>query len=146
MPTRLLLSHNYSITETLAPPLSAEAFCELFAVQLSSDWTVKPVSHPHWRCEVQAEGSPADIGNALVKALVDYRTQQLGQALSYDVLALGGLKNTPATSSNPSALQAGDWGVDVVETPEAEAFLKNLGWESMIAGRPEPEIFKAVSG
>ncbi|MEO1403010.1 MAG: DUF2656 family protein [Cyanobacteria bacterium J06635_1] len=145
MPIRLLLSHNYSIAETLAPPLSAGAFCALFAAQLPSDWVVKPVDHPHWRCEVKAEGNPAEIGDALVKALVNHRTQQLGQALPYGVLALGGLKNTPATSSNPNALQPGDWGVDVVETPDADAFLQTLGWDALIAGRPQQEIFKAVS-
>ena len=146
MSIRLLLSHNYNIAETVAPLLSGDEFCNLLVVHLPSDWVIKSVSHPHWRCEVHAEGSPAIIGEALINAVVAYRTEQLQQALSYSVLALGGLKNTPAPSSAPNALQKGDWGVDVIETPDAETFLQTLGWETLIAGRPEQEIFKVVLG
>lgn len=144
MSVRLLLSHNYNLTAAEAPPLSPEEFATAFA-EASDSWQVRAIAHPHWRCEVIAEGKPQDLGPALASALATYRQKQLGRAPGYPVLALGGLKTTPATSSDPSALQPGDWGVDVVETPDAESFLAALGWEKLIAGRPETEIFQAIA-
>lgn len=137
---RFLLSHNYSITLDLAPPLSVEDFCSAFATALSAD-RVQALSHPHWRCEIITDRAPDTIAPALAQALAAYRKTQLNAPICYQILALGGLKTTPATS--PAALQPGEWGVDIVETPDADAFLAALGWEQLIAGKPATDIFQA---
>jgi Protein of unknown function (DUF2656) len=139
---RFLLSHNYSITPDLAPPLSVADFCSAFATAFSAD-RVQALSHPHWRCEIISDRhtNPDTIGPALAQALADYRRTQLNAPLGYQILVLGGLKTTPATS--PAALQPGEWGVDIVETLDGDAFLAALGWEQLIAGKPAGEIFQA---
>ena len=145
MPTRLLLSHNYSISSSEAPALSSEEFAAAFAAA-SAAWQVRAVEHPHWRCEIlSVDGDPQAIGMALARALATHRRQQLGRDLSHVVLALGGMKATPATTTGPNTLQQGDWGVDVVETLDTEAFLQSIGWENLIAGRPESDVFQAIA-
>ncbi|MEO0947131.1 MAG: DUF2656 family protein [Cyanobacteria bacterium J06641_5] len=145
MPTRLLLSHNYSISTNEAPALGPGDFATVFATA-AEDWQVRAVEHPHWRCEILTPGDdPQALGMALAQALATHRRQQLGRELTYLVLALGGLKATPATSTSPNALQQGDWGVDIVETLDVPAFLKTIEWENLIAGRPETEIFQAIA-
>jgi Protein of unknown function (DUF2656) len=146
--TRFLLSHNYSITPDLAPPLSAEDFCSAFAavadgLRPTVGHRVQALSHPHWRCEIitDLDTAPDIIGTALAQALAAYRKAQLKAPIGYQILGLGGLKTTPATS--PAALQPGEWGVDIVETLDADAFLAALGWEQLIAGKPPTEIFQA---
>ncbi|NEP15836.1 MAG: DUF2656 domain-containing protein [Leptolyngbya sp. SIO4C1] len=139
MATRFLLSHNYSIAESVAPPLSAAEFCEVFA-KGQPDWTVRSLSHPHWRCEVLAEADPAQVGEALAKTLRDYRSQQ--RSRPYTILALGGRKTTPAAGSG--GLQPGDWGVDVVEALDADEFLQTIGWQSLTADRSAADMFKTV--
>jgi Protein of unknown function (DUF2656) len=145
---RFLLSHNYNIPATLAPALTVDAFCAAFATQLGQHLavpcTVLPIAHPHWRCEVIVEAAPIAVGEALVAALSQSRSQQLGRPIAYSILALGGLKTTPATSPEPTALQPGEWGVDVVETPDTQEFLTNLGWDKLIAGRSADAMFQVV--
>ena len=142
MSTRCLLSHNYKITEILAPSLSTQAFSQVFELGfVDLGYQVRPLSHPHWLCEVITELPPLSLGERLVQALVDFRSQQLKSAPSYKILALGGLKNTPATSSHPDTLQPGEWGVDIVETEDEKAFLKLVNWDAMVAHRPTEEIF-----
>lgn len=145
MPTRLLLSHNYSISANEAPALDMEEFAAAFTAA-SESWQVRVVKHPHWRCEILTTDDDSQIlGMALARALATHRRQQLGRELKHLVLALGGLKITPATSTDPSALQPGDWGVDIVETLDVKAFLQTIGWENLIVGRPETEIFQAIA-
>lgn len=143
MPTRFLLSHNYNLAAAEVPPLSPDEFVAAFATAADT-WQVRPVTHPHWRCEVMAADNPQEVGPALARALATYRQQNLGRELDYTVMALGGVKATPATSADTNALQQGDWGVDMVETPAADPFLEALGWQQLIAGRPETEIFQAI--
>ncbi|MBE9028509.1 DUF2656 family protein [filamentous cyanobacterium LEGE 11480] len=146
---RFLLSHNYSIPETAAPALSITEFCTIFQTHLSTAMNhacqVQALEHPHWRCEIITEADANIVGAALVKSLATSREAQLGKAINYKVLALGGLKTTPATSTNPSALQTGEWGVDVVETPDADSFLQTLGWDKLTAGRSAEELFQFSS-
>jgi hypothetical protein len=144
---RFLLSHNYSITPDIAPPLTVEAFCQVFAVALKAA-QVKALNHPHWRCEIVIDdmidhaADPQTIGESLAAALAAYRKTQLNGVVSHQILALGGLKTTPATSASPEALQPGEWGVDMVETIDATAFLDALGWEKLIADKPATDIFQ----
>jgi Protein of unknown function (DUF2656) len=139
---RFLLSHNYSITPEIALPLTVEAFCQVFVGLKAAQ--VKALNHPHWRCEILIDhaADPQTIGESLAAALVTYRKTQLQGVVSHQILALGGLKTTPATSTSPEALQPGEWGVDMVETIDADAFLAALGWEKLIADKPATEIFQ----
>jgi Protein of unknown function (DUF2656) len=138
---RFLLSHNYSITPDIAPPLTVEAFCQAFT---SQSVQAKALNHPHWRCEIRIDhvSDPQTIGESLAAALATYRKAQLNGMINHQILALGGLKTTPATSTSPEALQPGEWGVDMVETIDADAFLAALGWEKLIADKPATEIFQ----
>ncbi|WP_396231836.1 DUF2656 family protein, partial [Geminocystis sp. GBBB08] len=47
-PNRFLLSHNYNISEDIAPLLSREEFCKIFKENSSHNWEVNQVEHPHW--------------------------------------------------------------------------------------------------
>ncbi|BAQ65922.1 DUF2656 family protein [Geminocystis sp. NIES-3709] len=145
MLNRFLLSHNYSITEDIAPPLSREKFCQGFKNNLPNNWEVNQIDHPHWICEIKTKETPEIVSNMLVKVLVNFREIELGEKLPYRVLALGGIKNTPANTSSPNSLDFGDWGVDVVETLSPEEFLKSINWDTLISGRSEHEIFKVLS-
>jgi hypothetical protein len=145
---RFLLSHNFNIPTTLAPALTVDEFCAAFATyldqHLAAPCTVAPINHPHWRCEVTVEAPPIAVGQALVAALGQARSQQLHGSIAYQILALGGLKTTPATSPDPTALQPGEWGVDVVETLDPQAFLTTLGWDKLVAGRSADEMFQVI--
>jgi hypothetical protein len=59
-----------------------------------------------------------------------------------DILVLGGIKTSTAINFTPDSLQPGEWGVDVVETAEAEKLLDRIGWENTIASKPTNSIFK----
>jgi hypothetical protein len=166
MTTRFLLSHNYNITADQAPALSSEEFCAAFQSHMPSalmasglniaptTCLVRPIDHPHWRCEIVVAAdpqavnpqavNPQSVGIALAQALRTYRTTPTS-AINYQILALGGLKTTPATSSSPAALQPGEWGVDVVETIDAGIFLQTLGWEKLSADKPTSEIFQVIA-
>jgi hypothetical protein len=39
-------------------------------------------------------------------------------------------------------LQQGDWGVDVVETRDAVAFLQSINWELLKQGRAPDGVFE----
>jgi Protein of unknown function (DUF2656) len=145
MSHRFFLSHNYSISENIAPSIPDEKFWEIFKVKLVSDWQVIPLSHPHWLCQIITSASVSKVAEDLVKALVDYRQNQLQKKLPYRVLALGGVKNTPANSPDVNSLQRGDWGVDIVEVENAQSFLQSINWDNLIAGRLAEDIFRVIS-
>jgi Protein of unknown function (DUF2656) len=135
---RMLLSHNFDLSPDIVPALSREEFAEVF--RHDSAWQSRLLDHPHWIVELLypiAEFSPAQIGDRCAQALANRRNPQRSS-----ILILGGLKTTPPTSSSPDALQPGEWGVDVVETPSGEAFLSALNWDATIAGKPTDQIFK----
>jgi hypothetical protein len=141
---RYLLSHNHNIPATLAPALTPAAFSTVFETYLATYLEaaiVSPIDHPHWRCAVETTAAPETVGQALGAALKQARSANNGP-IAYQILALGGRKTTPATAPDPSALQPGEWGVDVVETLDAEEFLVNLGWDNLIAGRSADELFQ----
>lgn len=145
MSHRFFLSHNYSISENIAPSIPDEKFWEVFNVKLVSDWEVIPLSHSHWRCLVITTAPVSTVAQSLVNALVDYRQNQLQKKLPYRVLALGGVKNTPANSPDVNSLQQGDWGVDIVEVEDAQSFLQSINWDNLVAGRLAEDIFQVIS-
>lgn len=146
MSHRFFLSHNYSISENIAPSIPDDKFWEIFKRKLASDWQVIPLSHPHWRCQIVTNStSVSTVADSLVEALVDYRQNQLQKKLPYRVLALGGVKNTPANSPDANSLQQGDWGVDIVEVEDAQNFLQSINWDNLVAGRLTEDIFRVIS-
>ncbi|MEO1590012.1 MAG: DUF2656 family protein [Cyanobacteria bacterium J06632_22] len=153
MTVRMLLSHNYTLAESslaaVVVPLSRAEFAAVFEV---SDLSARPIDHPHWMVELRFDAqqwTPAAIGTRCVEVLQTFRSTQVPGIRSeqvigdgiYTAMALGGLKSTPVTSSHPLALQTGEWGVDMVETVDPEAFLTMIGWERTVSARPSETYF-----
>lgn len=149
MDGRMLLSHNFDLSTEAIPPLSREDFAAIFQQGLAShspQIRCRLIQHPHWMVEIRFAMpvySPAQVGTYCAEALAQHRrAQALAPDLNLDLLVLGGLKSTPPTSADPEALQPGEWGIDVVETPSAEAFLTVIAWESTLKQKPDAEVFK----
>ncbi|MEL4896633.1 DUF2656 domain-containing protein [Crocosphaera sp. Alani8] len=145
---RMLLSHNFDISNDIFPELSLEEFTQVFIDGLSQYDGVRcrQLSHPHWMVEIvffKNKFSSLQVGELCADALVNKRIAQKNQDNSIpDILILGGLKTTPPNGSSPDTLQPGEWGVDVVETTSAEDFLTALGWEEKTAGKTIDNVFK----
>ncbi len=141
---RMLLSHNFSLPEEHAPSLTREEFAQLFSQGLSVQVEIacKLIENPHWVVEVRYQTSrysPSEVGQLCADALAHYRNSH--QVKDFYVLALGGVKTTPATSPSPS-LQPGEWGVDVVETHSPEEFLAEINWDKLAGAKPSENVFK----
>jgi Protein of unknown function (DUF2656) len=158
---RMLLSHNFDLKDGNTPALSREAFTQVFVDGFSTHPEVKcrQVDNPHWIVEIVCVAgflSPQQVGEKCAQILSNSRSQSLGSLaesplpwrINFDILILGGIKTTPATSDSPDALQPNQWGVDVVETQSGEKFLRSISWDITIAGKPVDSIFKveAISG
>ena len=146
---RMLLSHNFDLKDGNTPALSREAFTQVFIDGFSSHPEVKcrQVDNPHWIVEIVCVAgflSPQQVGEKCAQILSNSRKKSLG-SLDFDILILGGIKTTPATSDSPDALQSNQWGVDVVETKSGEQFLRSISWDTTIAGKPVDSIFKVES-
>lgn len=147
---RLLLSHNFNVSPDLVPALSREEFAQVFQAGLAGQDSLqcRLVDHPHWVVEIRFSEetlSPTQVGELCARALADKRrSQQVSTDVFPEILILGGIKTTPATSDSPDALQPGNWGVDVVETPSGEAFLQTIAWEATIAQKTPDSIFKVA--
>jgi hypothetical protein len=146
--TRMLCSHNFDITNPAIPPLSREKFTEIFLTAFAGDAHCQLIDNPHWIFELKFDGTrftPQQIGDRIVQALAEARqsTVAAGVVLPH-TLSLGGLKQSPATNPSPSSLQPNEWGVDVVETVNADAFLAGLNWEATIAAREPGTIFQSI--
>jgi Protein of unknown function (DUF2656) len=144
---RMLLSHNFDINDGNTPALSREAFTQVFIDGFSShpEINCRQVDNPHWIVEIVCVTgflTPQQVGEKCAQILSNSRKQSLS-SIDFDILALGGIKTTPATSNSPDALQANQWGVDVVETKSGEQFLRSISWDTTIAGKPVDTIFKA---
>lgn len=145
---RMLLSHNFDISNELVPELSPEEFISTFIDGLKSysDITCSGVINPHWMVEIlfdPNQRSPREVGELCAQALLKKRQNQQGNNLSsFNILALGGLKTTPPLSTSSTSLQPGEWGVDIVETVSAENFLKDIDWEVKTASKSPERIFK----
>ena len=148
---RMLLSHNFDISEELFTQLSREEFTEVFRVGLSEYTLLKcrQLAHPHWMVEIlfpTDDFAPPQVGKMCAQALIDKRmSQKTGDAALPDILILGGLKKTPPLGNSPDTLQTGEWGVDVVETLSAQQFLTALGWEEKTANKTTKNVFKIES-
>ena len=144
---RMLLSHNFDVSPDDFPSLSREAFTEVFRAGLSNHKQLqcRQLNHPHWIVEIRFPAdtlSPSQVGELCAEALADQRRSPPPHQAIPHILVLGGLKSTPPTSNSPEALQPGDWGVDVVETADGEAFLQKITWEMMVSQRPADTVFK----
>jgi Protein of unknown function (DUF2656) len=135
---RMLLSHNFNIQSAGVPALSRSEFTAIFQAGLGEDYQCQEVESPHWIVEVlfPADRSPQIVGEAVVTALAAVRKADV------EILALGGLKSTPPTSTALGALQPGEWGVDVVETADGEEFLKSIDWANTVSGRSAETFFE----
>ncbi len=135
---RMLLSHNFNIQSEKVPALSRSEFTAIFQAGLGEGYQCQEVDSPHWIVEVLFPGDrlPQVVGEAVATALAAFRKADV------EILALGGLKSTPPTSSAPSALQPGEWGVDVVETADSEEFLKSIDWANTVIGRSAETFFE----
>jgi Protein of unknown function (DUF2656) len=144
---RMLLSHNFNLTDERVPMLSREAFAAIFTEGLAdAQMQCRLIDHPHWAVEVRfgTELSPVQVGEQCAQVLLEARkTHQPHPDQLPVILVLGGLKTTPATGPLP-ALQPGEWGVDVVETASAEMFLQEIGWTETVATRSPDTVFKVV--
>ena len=143
---RMLLSHNFDISEDILPGLSREEFAQVFIDGLQDVAKCRLVNNPHWIVEVLFDAdkySSIQMGEYYANTLAKVRSSQIknGEKQPH-ILILGGIKTTPAMSSSPDSLQTGEWGVDVVETADADSFLTALNWENMIADKPSDNIFK----
>ncbi|WP_017653341.1 DUF2656 domain-containing protein [Fortiea contorta] len=144
----MLLSHNFNISSDSVPALSREEFADVFQSGLSAyqHLRCRLLDHPHWTVEIlfpTDEFSPQQVGELCAQALATKRqTQQISPDTTPEILVLGGMKTTPPTSDSPDALQPGNWGVDVVETPSGEAFLQAIAWDTTISQKPAESIFK----
>jgi hypothetical protein len=144
----MLLSHNFDMPEGVFGPLSREDLTLVFAEGLSQYPQIKcrQLNHAHWMVEVlfsTKDFAPPQVGEFCAQALVDRRMSQGKVDDSFpDVLILAGFKKTPPLSDDPEALQTGEWGVDVVETPSAESFLMAMGWEEKTSGKSIEDVFK----
>lgn len=144
----MLLSHNYNLSNNELPALSREEFAQVFrdGLQEKSSIDCRLIENPHWVVEIifpTAEFEPKEIGQMCGEILTNKRkNKQADSTLTTDTLILGGKKTTPATSASPTSLQPGEWGVDVVETAQAEIFLTAINWDGMIVDKPQDGIFK----
>ncbi len=142
---RMLLSHNFDVSPDVVPALSREAFSAIFQEGLSIPIQCRLVNNPHWVVEIlfpSGEFSPLQVGQLCAEVLVAKRQSDVRGTV--EILVLGGIKTTPATSDSPDALQPGNWGVDVVETRSADSFLEAIAWDAMIAQKPAESTFKVV--
>ncbi len=147
---RMLLSHNFNLTDNVFPELSREEFCQVFVEGLSDceNLECRLINNPHWMVEILyplSQFSAAEVGELCAKALHQKRRIQINSDRQMpDILVLGGIKTSTAINPSPNSLQPGEWGVDVVETAEAEKFLDAIAWENTIASRPADSIFKVA--
>ena len=145
---RMLLSHNFNLRNNELPALVREDFAGVFIDGLQGKENIQCnyIQNPHWVVEIlypTEEFEAKEIGRMCGEILTSKRkSQQSDSKLPTDTLILGGRKTSPATSMSPTSLKSGEWGVDVVETAQAEVFLQDIAWEKMIADKPSDGIFK----
>lgn len=144
---RMLLSHNFNLNNNELPTLIREEFARVFIDGLKDrdDITCSYIQNPHWVVEIlfpTTKYDPQEIGKMCGEILIEKRKNQCDSKLTTDTLILGGKKTTPVTSPSPTSLHSGEWGVDVIETPQADIFLADINWEGMTANKPSDGIFK----
>ncbi|BAZ43079.1 hypothetical protein NIES4102_00750 [Chondrocystis sp. NIES-4102] len=143
----MLLSHNFNLRNNELPALKREEFAQIFIDGFKNkDVTVSLIENPHWIVEIifpQQKFTPENIGQICGEILTTHRKNQHPDSqLNSDTLILGGRKSTIAISNSPTALQMGEWGVDVVETKQADIFLAEINWENLSASKTSDSVFK----
>jgi len=140
--TRFLLSHNRQIDAPELPPITAQQLAAGLRRHWGDGLEAMPLEHPHWMVALQADQTAEAMAERLLQAWRALRpgNGQGGTTLQHQLLALGGRKDQPAAPG--AALQWGDWGVDVVETRDAEAFLAAIHWDDLKQGRPVDGVFE----
>lgn len=136
--TCFVLSHNLQVQDEGLPPLNAVDLAAGLKAHASGISLAEPLDHPHWLLRIESELPPADLALELIRAWRGFR-RACGHAEEHQLLALGGLKDSPSTAGSP--LTPGSWGVDVVETVDAAAFLHAIGWEALKQARPADGVF-----
>jgi hypothetical protein len=145
---RMLIAHNFALSDDELPALSKEEFAQVFIDGLQDQENVNCsfIENPHWVVEILFplnKFEPQEIGRMCGEILTNKRrSQQPDSPVVIDTLILGGKKFTPVTSTSPTSLQTGEWGVDVVETAQAEEFLTAINWHNLTAGKSGDRIFK----
>lgn len=136
--TRMLFSYNHAKS---GEAWSHEQFKQLLAAALTdSQVTVSAMEHAHWFVEVSGDDlEPSQVGQLIAGHIAK---QRFGSTPPVEILALGGQKTAP---SSFSALEVGDWGVDVVETHNAQSFLDGIAWSSTVQSKDPNVIFKVMS-
>ena len=137
--TCFVLSHNLQVQSSDLPPVSPVDLAAGLKAHSSRIHTAEPLDHPHWLLRLDAEGSADEVADALMEAWRAFR-QASGHASNHHLLALGGRKDTDGVPGSP--LQQGSWGVDVVETIDADAFLQMINWDGLKQGRPADGVFE----
>jgi hypothetical protein len=133
-----VLSHNLQIQSESVPSFTAEELAE--GLSLHSDHIkANALNHPHWMVLVESELSSHELAREVVDSWKKLR-QSLGHSINHSLVALGGRKDSVATSSSP--LKEGYWGVDVVECLNPDMFLESINWDSLKAARPEESVFE----
>tara|TARA_B100001109_G_scaffold237303_1_gene218323 strand:+ start:473 stop:907 length:435 start_codon:yes stop_codon:yes gene_type:complete len=140
--TCFVLSHNLQIQSEGVPPLVFEALAKALKEHCSSIQQAEALDHSHWKIRLESTSDPADFAVELAAGWRSVR-RAMGHEDSHAVLALGGRKDSPGNPGAP--LQQGGWGVDVVETADASAFLQAINWAGLTAGRPADGVFEVIN-
>ncbi len=144
----MLLSHNFNLNNNELPALNREEFAQVFidGLKEKDDISCSYIKNPHWVVEILFpvdEFEAKEIGQICGDILISKRKgDRSNPKLTTDTLILGGKKTTPASSMSPTSLQPGEWGVDVVETAQADVFLASINWDNLTADKPSDSIFK----
>ena len=137
--TCFVLSHTLQVQSPDLPALSPAELAAGLKAHSSLILMAEPLDHPHWLLRLEADGSVDEVADALIQAWRAFRMAS-GHAASHHLLALGGRKDTDGAPGSP--LQKGSWGVDVVETIDADAFLNMINWDGLKQGRPADGVFE----
>ena len=145
---RMLLSHNFNLNNNQLPALNREEFARVFidGLKEKKDISCSYIKNPHWVVEIlfpTDKFEPQEIGQMCGDILISKRKRDRSDSqLTTDTLILGGKKTTPVTSTSPTSLQLGEWGVDVVETAQGGIFLESINWDNLTADKASDSIFK----
>lgn len=139
--TRFLLSHNLQISHELLPILNSSQIASALASTLPNGTNVIPVDHPHWLIQVDSGLDPIALAELILSSWRCMRST-CPEPSEYQLLALGGRKDCLASAG--ALLQEGDWGVDLVETAQTEAFMASINWTALKSGRPQDSVFEIV--
>lgn len=139
--TTFLLSHNLQVQSGSVPPWDAQQLAEGLPLHCSSITKAEALSHPHWLIRIESTADSTALARELLEGWALLR-QHHGHDTNHTILALGGRKDMPSAPGSP--LELGAWGVDIVETVDADAFLASINWQALKAGRPADGVFELL--